>query len=69
LMLAPRARGMIFPFDAVRRDTLHSTDTFKIRSTPCVEDRKFKRTFFFQRPLGKALDHPLTRSLGLAAAG
>jgi len=33
------------------------------------EDRKFKRTFFFQRPLGKALDRPLTRSLGLAAAG
>jgi len=33
------------------------------------EDRKFKRIFFSQGPPGKVLDHPLTRSLGLAAAG
>jgi len=32
------------------------------------EYRKFKRTFFSQRTPGNALEHPLMRSLGSAAA-
>jgi len=38
------------------------------RLAPRPEYRKFKRTFFSQRTPGNALEHPLMRSLGSAAA-